>query len=76
MLFLNAIPEIIHRRGEKDTIPEVKALMDYLPTPLIVSLLSPNSADLLRLWNTRSLALDVDEYFNGYVKNTPCKCPA
>lgn len=75
-LFLNTIPEIIHRRGEKDTIPEVKALMDYLPTPSIASLLSPNSADSLRLWDTRSLALDVDEYFNGYVKNTPCKFPA
>ena len=67
-LFLNAIPEIIHRRGEKETVPEVKALIDYLPTPSISSLLSPNSADSLRLWDARSFVLDVDGYFNRYVK--------
>jgi hypothetical protein len=67
-LFLNAVTEVIHRRGEKNAVPRLKLLMDYLPTPPISSLLSPNSADTLRLWDARCFALDVDEYFHGYVK--------
>ena len=70
-LFLNAIPEIIHRRGEKETIPKLKTLMDHLPKHSILSLASPNSADSLRLWDARSFALDVEGYFNRYVKMTP-----
>lgn len=70
-LFLNAIPEIMHRRGEKDKIPKLEALMNYLPTPSILSLASPNSADSLRLWDARSFALDVEGYFSGYVRIRP-----
>jgi hypothetical protein len=70
-LYLNAVMEVAHRRGEKDAVPPLNLLMGYLPTPPISSLLSPNSADSLRLWDARSFALDVDGYFYGYVRCLP-----
>ena len=62
-LFLNAVVEIFKTGNEKDTIPDMDVLTKYLPTPDIFSLLSPHSADLLRTWDARNLALDVDTYF-------------
>lgn len=55
--FLNAIPEIIHRRGEKDTIPTLKTLMDYLPKPSILSLASPRVSSNQSIFN---LAIVID----------------
>jgi hypothetical protein len=70
-LFLNAVTEVAHRRGEKNAVPRLNLLMEYLTAPPISSLLSPNSADSLRLWDARSFALDVDGYFYGYVRCLP-----
>jgi hypothetical protein len=38
-LYLNAVMEVAHRRGEKDAVPPLNLLMGYLPTPPISSLL-------------------------------------
>jgi len=38
----------------------MKFLIKYLPPP---QTLSPNDADMLRIWDARDLALDVDKFF-------------
>ena len=37
--------------------------MEYLPIPETQSFLSPHSADMMGLWDARSLVLDVGELF-------------
>lgn len=63
-LFLNAIVEILGSRSEANRMPKLDTLMAYLPRPEIQSCLSPHSADMMRLWDARSLVIDVRELFN------------
>ncbi|KAK1753835.1 hypothetical protein QBC47DRAFT_303201 [Echria macrotheca] len=65
-LFLNAVMEVVKMDNEQDEIPNMKLLMEYLPTPNVFSLLSRHSADMLRIWDARNLVLDVDTYFERY----------
>jgi len=62
-LFLNAVMEISNSRDEKERVPRVDRLMEYLPNPEVSSLLSPHGADMMRLWDAVSLVLDVQELF-------------
>lgn len=39
-------------------------LTKYLPYPRT---LSPHDANMMRIWDARDLALDVDKFFNQYV---------
>lgn len=48
-LFLNAAMEMVHRYGQRDTIPNMELLMEYLPNPDVITLMQPNNADTLRL---------------------------
>lgn len=59
-LFINAVKEIVKSGNPRDETPDMKFLIKYLPPP---QTLSPNDADMLRIWDARDLALDVDKFF-------------
>ena len=45
-----------------DETPDVEFLTKYLPSPRLFSLPSMNDADMLRIWDARDLALNVEKY--------------
>jgi hypothetical protein len=63
-LFINAVKEAVKRGGSKDEVPNMQFLTKYLPLPRT---LSPHDADMMRIWDARDLALDLDKFFNRYV---------
>ncbi|KAL2063905.1 hypothetical protein VTL71DRAFT_4399 [Oculimacula yallundae] len=63
-LFINAVKETVKRGDPKDETPNMRFLMKYLPLPRTPSM---NDADMLRIWDARDLALDVDRFFNRYM---------
>ena len=50
-------------RGDEGKVLNTQ-LMKYLPTIDIASLTQPNNAEMLRLWDARSLGMDVEKYFH------------
>lgn len=62
-LFLNAVMEIAKAGDEKDSISNMKLLMEYLPTPDWLSFARPQNADMMRLWDARAMVMDVKKYF-------------
>lgn len=63
-LFLNAVMEIAKAKDEKDSVSNVKLLMEYLPQPDWLSFARPQSADMIRLWDARAMVMEVKEYFH------------
>ncbi len=50
-----------------DETPDMEFLTKYLPSPRMFPLPSMNDADMLRIWNARDLALNVDRYFERQI---------
>jgi hypothetical protein len=48
--------------NETEETPNIEFLTNYLPFPQI-SLRLMNDADMLRIWDARDLALNVNKYF-------------
>ncbi|KAJ5356800.1 hypothetical protein N7517_011409 [Penicillium concentricum] len=67
-LFLNAVMEISKANGEKDSISNMKKPMEYLPTPDWLSFSNPQGADMMRLWDSRALVMDVKKHFQKYME--------
>ena len=44
-----------------DKVPDMQFLTKYLPIPRTFSM---NDADMVRIWDARNLAPDVDKYFD------------
>ncbi|PGH26457.1 hypothetical protein AJ80_01770 [Polytolypa hystricis UAMH7299] len=65
-VFINAVMEMA-RGNDKDSIPNTDLLMEYLPTPDVRKLMWPQNADVLRLWDARTLVFSADEYFERYM---------
>jgi hypothetical protein len=63
-LFINAVKEAVKRGNPRDETPNMHFLTSYLPFPQTPSM---NDADMVRIWDARDLALDVDEFFSRYV---------
>lgn len=63
-LFINAVKEAVKeavKRGQPSgETPNMQFLSRYLPLP---QTLSGNDADMMRIWDARDLALDVDKFF-------------
>lgn len=59
-LFINAVKEAVKRGNPMDEAPNMQFLTKYLQSPRT---LSQYDADLLRIWDARDLALDVEEFF-------------
>ncbi|KEY72821.1 hypothetical protein S7711_04410 [Stachybotrys chartarum IBT 7711] len=64
-VFLNAVWEIYKMGADSNGLPNARLLMEYLPIQGERAL-SPNSADMLRIWDARSQTMDADKYFNEY----------
>ena len=63
-LFINAVKEAVKRGDPRDETPDMQLLTNYLPLPQTFSM---NDADMVRIWDARDLALDVDKFFSRYV---------
>ena len=63
-VFMNAVMEMVYKLQEQNALPDIKGLLQYLPDPTnIMHMAKPNSADMLRIWDARTLFLDVERYF-------------
>ncbi len=62
-LFINAVKEAIKMGDSADEMPDIETLIKYLPAPRLFPPPSTNNADMTRIWDARSLALDVNKYF-------------
>ena len=58
--------EIIKKGRKEEETPDVEILMKYLPQPPLSKLPYPNNADLLRIWDARSLVFDVEKFFKRF----------
>ncbi|KAH8674391.1 hypothetical protein BGZ60DRAFT_468760 [Tricladium varicosporioides] len=63
-LFINAVKETVKRGDPGDETPNMRFLTNYLPFPQTLSM---NDADMMRIWDARDLALDVDKFFSRYM---------
>jgi hypothetical protein len=62
-LFINAVKEAVKCGHSSDETPDVMKITNYLPSPRLFPPPSMNDPDMLRIWDARNLALDVDRYF-------------
>lgn len=56
--------EIANMTGMANTMPEVDFVAHYLPGSLDVIKMLRQGADFYKAWDSRTLALDVDNYFS------------
>ena len=61
-LFINAVKEAVKWGDPTDETPNMQFLTKYLPVPQTLSM---NDADMLRIWDARDLALDVEKFCEG-----------
>lgn len=54
--------EAVRGTGQDD-IENFEVLLQYLPITNPLSLVDPNSPDMLRIWDARPLVRDVEKYF-------------
>jgi len=72
-LFINAVKETAKMGGEEAQTPDMKFLGNYLPLPNFSPRLMAlpggilNDADMLRIWDARDLALDMNKFFEQYM---------
>ena len=64
-VFINAVMEIAGG-NEESIVPRMDIVMEYLPTPDILQLGLPHNADMMRIWDARTLVLDTDRFFQRY----------
>ncbi|KAJ6114080.1 hypothetical protein N7512_007525 [Penicillium capsulatum] len=62
-VYLNAIMEMVSMGNEEDKTPNMDLLRQFLPDFNIMSLLQPESADFLKLWDARTIVLDRQKFF-------------
>jgi hypothetical protein len=62
-LYLNAVMEVVKMGDEEEATPDVKLLTQYLPHFRLFPPPSVNGAEMCRLWDARTLALDVNKFF-------------
>jgi hypothetical protein len=65
-LYLNAVMEMVKMDGSQNELSNMKTILKYLPEPRLDSLLSTNGAHLYRVWDARSLFLDVKKFFGRF----------
>jgi hypothetical protein len=65
--YLNAVMEIAKMTGMVDTMPDVEFLARYVPGSLNIVKMLRQGADFYKAWDSRTLALDAEHYFNMYV---------
>jgi hypothetical protein len=56
--------EEVRRRNDFDISTIFDLLHQRLPTISLAELLNPSGAETMRLWDARTLLLDVDDYFD------------
>lgn len=56
--------EVAKMKNMADTMPDVKFLARYLPEGLDIVKIMRQGADFHKAWDCRTLAIDVDYYFN------------
>ena len=68
-LFINAVREVVKRNGDRDAgnLTELQKYIPFRPTGNVPWDLD---ADVYRLWDARFLAMNVNKYFQQYVRNT------
>jgi hypothetical protein len=62
--YLNAVMEIAKMTNIADTMPDADFLARYLPRSSNIVRLMRQGADFYKVWDSRTLAVDVDYYFN------------
>ena len=55
--------------GEENAKPNMNVLLKYLPSPRLFPP-STNNADICRIWDARSLVLDVEKFFERFSGNS------
>lgn len=60
---INAVKEAVKMGDPEEETPGIITLTKYLSTMKILSLMDNNNADMLRIWNARDLALNVNNSF-------------
>ncbi|KAM0126323.1 hypothetical protein ACHAO1_010135 [Botrytis cinerea] len=66
--YIGILMEMVNTSRNKDNISNMNLLVNYLPQPSLINLLSPNSADTVRIWDARTIVLPADDYFERYTK--------
>lgn len=66
MNFLNAVRETVKAAGPDAETPDVNFLFSYLPKPQLFTWPMEHNADVLRIWDARDLAADVESLFKRY----------
>ncbi|KAJ6276567.1 hypothetical protein J3E71DRAFT_187021 [Bipolaris maydis] len=66
--YLNAVMEMANMTGMADTMPDMDFLVQYLPGSLDIVKVLRQGADFYKVWDSRTLALDAENYFQMYMK--------
>ena len=65
--YLNAIMEMVNQGDSRDQTPNMGLLTDFLPDIDLFSLLRPESAQILKFWDARTIVLDRHKFFERLV---------
>ncbi|XPS75438.1 hypothetical protein M3J07_007516 [Ascochyta lentis] len=65
--YLNAVMEMANMAGMADTMPDIDFLARYVPGSLNIVSMLRQGADFYKAWDSRTLALDVEQYFKMYM---------
>ncbi|KAJ5335809.1 uncharacterized protein N7506_005745 [Penicillium brevicompactum] len=65
--YLNAIMEMVKQGDDRDQTPNMELLMKFLPDIDMFSLLRPESAQSLKLWDARTIVIDRHKFFERYI---------
>lgn len=60
--------EMANMTGMADTMPDMDFLVQYLPGSLDIVKVLRQGADFYKVWDSRTLALDAENYFQMSVK--------
>lgn len=65
-LFLNAVMEMDKRPGLDETLmsPATAKILEYIPVTHFASLMNSSGAEMLCIWDARTLFLNVDKFFD------------
>ncbi|KAJ5742608.1 uncharacterized protein N7511_011340 [Penicillium nucicola] len=66
--YLNAVMEMVKQGDDRDQTPNLNLLMEFLPGIDIFSLLRPESAQSLKLWDARTIVIDRHKFFERYIR--------
>jgi hypothetical protein len=64
------VKEAVKMGDPREETPDITTLTKYLPSANILSLMTENSTDMLRIWDARDLALDVNKFFGRSIPDT------